>query len=143
MGGRGKNMWFQSACLLGKKVLFFKIISFHSPRSPEILLFKPVTASIAVLPIKIIISGLIIDICSFKNICLSYGERQILSNINLDIYPGEILGLLGPNGVGKSMRIMVWCTVYGRSIPSVPCSKSILKPPSNFSSNIKAFIKVW
>jgi len=43
-----------------------------------------------------------IQICSFKNICLSYGERQILNNINLDIYPGEILGLLGPNGVGKS-----------------------------------------
>ena len=43
-----------------------------------------------------------IQICSFKNICLSYGERRILNNINLDIYPGEILGLLGPNGVGKS-----------------------------------------
>ena len=43
-----------------------------------------------------------IQICSFKNICLSYGEQQILDNINLDIYPGEILGLLGPNGVGKS-----------------------------------------
>ena len=43
-----------------------------------------------------------IQICSFKNICLSYGEQQILNNINLDIYPGEILGLLGPNGVGKS-----------------------------------------
>ena len=43
-----------------------------------------------------------IQICMFKNIFLSYGERQILDNINLDIYPGEILGLLGPNGVGKS-----------------------------------------
>ena len=43
-----------------------------------------------------------IQICSFKDICLSYGEQQILNNINLDIYPGEILGLLGPNGVGKS-----------------------------------------
>ena len=43
-----------------------------------------------------------IQICSFKNVCLSYGEQQILNNINLDIYPGEILGLLGPNGVGKS-----------------------------------------
>ena len=43
-----------------------------------------------------------VQICSFKNICLSYGERKILDNINLDIYPGEILGLLGPNGVGKS-----------------------------------------
>ena len=43
-----------------------------------------------------------IQICSFKDVCLSYGEQQILNNINLDIYPGEILGLLGPNGVGKS-----------------------------------------
>ena len=43
-----------------------------------------------------------IQIVNFKNVTLSYGERKILDNINLDIYPGEILGLLGPNGVGKS-----------------------------------------
>ncbi|MDA9615800.1 ATP-binding cassette domain-containing protein [Candidatus Pelagibacter sp.] len=43
-----------------------------------------------------------IQVASFKNISLSYGERKILDNINFDIYPGEILGLLGPNGVGKS-----------------------------------------
>ena len=43
-----------------------------------------------------------IQVASFKNISLSYGEREILDKINFDIYPGEILGLLGPNGVGKS-----------------------------------------
>jgi|TARA_B100000780_G_scaffold119340_1_gene83669 lipopolysaccharide export system ATP-binding protein len=43
-----------------------------------------------------------IQIASFKNISLSYGKRKILDDINFDIYPGEILGLLGPNGVGKS-----------------------------------------
>ena len=43
-----------------------------------------------------------IQIVNFKNVTLSYGKRKILENINLDIYPGEILGLLGPNGVGKS-----------------------------------------
>ena len=43
-----------------------------------------------------------IQIASFKNISLFYGERKILNDINFDIYPGEILGLLGPNGVGKS-----------------------------------------
>jgi len=43
-----------------------------------------------------------IQVASFEKIFLSYGERKILNNINFDIYPGEILGLLGPNGVGKS-----------------------------------------
>ena len=48
--------------------MLFKIISFQFPLSLKIFLFKPVTASIAVLPIKIIILGSIIDICSFKKI---------------------------------------------------------------------------
>ena len=33
---------------------------------------------------------------------MSFGKRQILENINFDINKGEILGMLGPNGVGKS-----------------------------------------
>ena len=37
-----------------------------------------------------------------ENISLSYKKRRVLENINFDINQGEILGLLGPNGVGKS-----------------------------------------
>tara|TARA_B100000427_G_scaffold164417_1_gene136636 strand:- start:1028 stop:1804 length:777 start_codon:yes stop_codon:yes gene_type:complete len=37
-----------------------------------------------------------------KNISMSYGKRQILNNLNIKINHGEILGMLGPNGVGKS-----------------------------------------
>ena len=37
-----------------------------------------------------------------KNLSLSFGERQVLQNINFEINQGEILGMLGPNGVGKS-----------------------------------------
>jgi lipopolysaccharide export system ATP-binding protein len=39
---------------------------------------------------------------SLKKISLSFGKRQILDNISFNINPGEILGMLGPNGVGKS-----------------------------------------
>ena len=37
-----------------------------------------------------------------KNISLSFNKRQILDNISLTIQEGEICGILGPNGVGKS-----------------------------------------
>ena len=41
-------------------------------------------------------------ILKLDNISLSFGNRQILENINFEINKGEIFGMLGPNGVGKS-----------------------------------------
>ena len=37
-----------------------------------------------------------------EKISLSFGKRQILDNVNFNVNSGEILGMLGPNGVGKS-----------------------------------------
>ena len=37
-----------------------------------------------------------------EKISLSFGKRQILDNISFNVNSGEILGMLGPNGVGKS-----------------------------------------
>ena len=42
------------------------------------------------------------NIVQLKNISVFYNKRQILDNLNLKIYKQEILGMLGPNGVGKS-----------------------------------------
>jgi len=39
---------------------------------------------------------------SLKKISLSFGKRKILDGVNFNINPGEIMGMLGPNGVGKS-----------------------------------------
>ena len=41
-------------------------------------------------------------IISMENISLSYGKRKILDNVSFKINHGQILGMLGPNGVGKS-----------------------------------------
>ena len=41
-------------------------------------------------------------IVELKNISFFYNKRQILNNLNLKIKKQEILGMLGPNGVGKS-----------------------------------------
>ena len=44
-----------------------------------------------------------------KKISLSFGKRQILDNINFEVNQGQILGLLGPNGVGKSTIFNLIC----------------------------------
>ena len=41
-------------------------------------------------------------IIELKNLTISYGNRQIVENLNLNIQKSEICGLLGPNGAGKS-----------------------------------------
>jgi lipopolysaccharide export system ATP-binding protein len=41
-------------------------------------------------------------IIKLSNVSLSFGKRKILDNISFSINEGQILGLLGPNGVGKS-----------------------------------------
>ena len=42
------------------------------------------------------------SIIELKNISVFYNKRQIIENLSLSINKQEILGMLGPNGVGKS-----------------------------------------
>ena len=42
------------------------------------------------------------SIIEFENVSLAYGNRLILDNLNFKINEGQIFGMLGPNGVGKS-----------------------------------------
>lgn len=41
----------------------------------------------------------------YENVSLSYGERTILHNINLEIKPGEFVFLIGASGSGKTSFI--------------------------------------
>ncbi len=42
------------------------------------------------------------SILKLEKISLKFGRKTILDNLNLQLNSGQILGLLGPNGVGKS-----------------------------------------
>jgi len=37
-----------------------------------------------------------------RDACFRYDEHEIFNDLNLDLYPGEVLCILGPNGCGKT-----------------------------------------
>lgn len=39
---------------------------------------------------------------TLDRVALSLGGRQLVSDVSLDLQPGEVIGLLGPNGAGKT-----------------------------------------
>lgn len=54
------------------------------------------------------------SILTVKNLNHSYGGREILNDINIRLLKGEHVGLVGPNGEGKSSFINI---VTGRLVP--------------------------
>jgi len=51
-------------------------------------------------------------ILQVHDISMSFGGLQALSNISLELMPGEILGLVGPNGAGKTVLLNCINGVY-------------------------------
>jgi Fe-S cluster assembly ATP-binding protein len=46
------------------------------------------------------------NILEIRNLCVEVDERELIHNVNLNIPPGEVHALLGPNGCGKTTLMM-------------------------------------
>lgn len=47
-----------------------------------------------------------------KDLCKSFGDKQVLLDLNLNIEDGKVMGLVGINGAGKSTLLRTLCGVY-------------------------------
>lgn len=48
-----------------------------------------------------------VPILRAENISIAFGGLKALSNVNLEIYPGEIMAIIGPNGAGKTTMLNI------------------------------------
>ncbi len=48
----------------------------------------------------------------FRNVDFRYGNRIVIEDLNLNIAPGEMIGLVGPSGSGKSTLVNLVCRFY-------------------------------
>jgi ABC-2 type transport system ATP-binding protein len=56
-----------------------------------------------------------------KNIKKRYGSKEALKGVSLDIYKGEILGLLGVNGAGKTTLSSIIATLHPPTEGDIEC----------------------
>lgn len=52
-------------------------------------------------------------VISIKNLEMSYGDKQVLNGINLEVLSGQIIGYIGPNGAGKSTTVKILLGIIG------------------------------
>lgn len=66
-----------------------------------------------------------------KSLSKSYGKKQVFTNINCHIRPGEIVGLVGENGAGKSTLLHIIATLQRQS------SGQLFLNDMNYQTNFK------
>jgi len=63
-------------------------------------------------PVKPVHPGRLRGAIEFRDVGFHYGARPILREISLNVRPGEMIGLVGPSGAGKTTLVNLVCRFY-------------------------------
>lgn len=53
-----------------------------------------------------------VPVLETKNLGISFGGLKAVNDVNMQIYPGELIGLIGPNGAGKTTIFNLITGIY-------------------------------
>lgn len=73
---------------------------------------------------------------TLDKVCHSYGDKEVLCSINAQISKGEIIGIIGPNGGGKSTLIKIIAGLIA------PTRGSVLLSPGTLIGYVPQYWKV-
>ena len=65
-----------------------------------------------------------------SNICKSYGDKKVLQNISFEVSRGELVGLLGRNGAGKSTTFRILAGIISKNTGSIRWNGIEVEPTS-------------
>jgi ATP-binding cassette subfamily B protein len=63
-------------------------------------------------PVRPVRPGRLRGQVELRGVRFKYGSREVLHGLDLEIAPGEMIGLVGPSGAGKSTLINLVCRFY-------------------------------
>ncbi len=58
-------------------------------------------------------------ILSCKDLCMNFGGVKAVDNLNMEVRPGETLGIIGPNGAGKTTIFNVISRIYKQTAGTI------------------------
>ena len=68
------------------------------------------------------------NVIEVKNLIKEYKEIKAVDNLSFEVHEGEILGLLGPNGSGKTTTINCLLSLLNYSSGSIKIFGKEMKP---------------
>lgn len=70
-----------------------------------------------------------------KDLHKSYGQKEVLKGLNLEVFPGEVFGFIGKNGAGKSTTIDCMVGLKNPTSGSISlCGHDVQKDPLDAKS---------